>query len=132
MSVLNKKFPQILMAYVNDQECTLSNNDCNELSKFVSGIELERDAITAENKRLREALEKIINWEDSNDDSYDLFSAGEIARAALSDKEVKMGAYDDYLKEQMKNKQYRFWYRFYRFFSSIEIAWLRLIGKLPK
>jgi len=89
MSELNKKFPQILIAYVNDKECTLSNNDCNELSKFVSGIELERDALTAENAQLREALEKIMNWEDSNDDAYDLFSAGEVARAALSDKEVE-------------------------------------------
>jgi hypothetical protein len=56
MSELNKKFPQILLAYVNDTTCELSNNECNELTKYVSGLELELTTAQEENKRLVELL----------------------------------------------------------------------------
>lgn len=48
----NKLFPDVLLAYVQDRECVLSNSDCNELSKWAEHLE-------AENDRLRKALHKI-------------------------------------------------------------------------
>lgn len=52
MSELNKKFPEILLAYIGDVGCEFSNSRLNELSKFVSELELEIARLTAENARL--------------------------------------------------------------------------------
>ena len=41
MSELNKRFPEILLAYIADVGCEFSNSRINELSKFVSELELE-------------------------------------------------------------------------------------------
>jgi len=55
---LNKLFPQILLGYVDNKGCTLSTNECNELTKYVSGLELELTTAQEENKRYKAALEK--------------------------------------------------------------------------
>jgi hypothetical protein len=47
---LNKLFPQILIGYVDNMGCVLTNNECNELTKYVSGLELEIALLTAANK----------------------------------------------------------------------------------
>ena len=47
---LNKLLPQILLGYVDNKGCALSTNECNELTKYVSGLELEISRLTAANK----------------------------------------------------------------------------------
>ena len=52
---LNKLFPQILIGYVDNMGCVLTNNECNELTKYVSGLELEITRLNTENARLAAA-----------------------------------------------------------------------------
>lgn len=65
MSALNKLFPAILLAYVADVPCTLTAEECNELSKFVARLELEIERLTVHDEwatdvasRVKDALEK--------------------------------------------------------------------------
>jgi len=62
-SIFNKAFPEVLLAYIADVGCEFSNSRCNELSKFVSNLELEISELKSENARLREALEKYADQE---------------------------------------------------------------------
>ena len=55
---LNKLLPQILIGYVDNKGCSLSTNECNELTKYVSGLELELTTAQEENKELREIVVK--------------------------------------------------------------------------
>jgi hypothetical protein len=50
---LNKLLPQILIGYVDNKGCSLSTNECNELTKYVSGLELELTTAQEENKYLK-------------------------------------------------------------------------------
>ena len=56
MSELNRFFPNILLGYMSDDGCHLTREDCNELSKFVSGLEIEifnmRNQIASEPVRI--------------------------------------------------------------------------------
>jgi len=60
MSEFNQAFPGVLLAYVNDTCYTLDNSECNELSKFVAGIEAERDHLRAELAALKEEYDKLL------------------------------------------------------------------------
>ena len=71
MMELNKRFPEILSAYVRDMDCLIPNNVCNELTKFVSGVELERDALRAENETLNNRLAVAVSLKADNKDEFD-------------------------------------------------------------
>lgn len=58
MSKLNVKFPQILLSYVRSENCTLTSEDCNDLSKFVSCLEMKIEELKAENERLSKYVDE--------------------------------------------------------------------------
>jgi len=54
---LNKLLPQILIGYVDNKGCSLSTNECNELTKYVSGLELELTTAQEEVKEIQHGFE---------------------------------------------------------------------------
>lgn len=57
----NNAFPEILRAYIAGVSCELSNSRCDELSKFVSAIELRAAAAKSEVSELRSSLAQILD-----------------------------------------------------------------------
>jgi len=47
MSEIDKIKRAMMLAYVGDVGCTLTNEDCNDLTKYISGLELEVKSLTA-------------------------------------------------------------------------------------
>ena len=85
---LNKLLPQILIGYVDNKGCSLSTNECNELTKYVSGLELELTAAKEENKKLLSALISMCEQylQQENGTLFHMFmSAGEQATELLED-----------------------------------------------
>jgi hypothetical protein len=60
MMELNKRFPEILSAYVRDMDCLIPNNVCNELTKFVSGLELE---LTTAQEEINHLMDAFVQYE---------------------------------------------------------------------
>lgn len=58
MSELNKLFPEILLAYVNDTSCELTNEKCNELSKLAEKLESRATKAESDLTRLTQELEE--------------------------------------------------------------------------
>lgn len=68
MSELNEKFPEILLAYIADVGCEFSNTRLNELSKFVSELELDIARLAQSNLALTSKIERLQKQVDTLED----------------------------------------------------------------
>jgi len=109
MNELNTQFPGILLGYVSNVGYHLSSDECNELTKLWSHNEYnydklktendwykeknlewqkkydtDTDQLSAENERLREALQYIENFADE-DTTYMVEQMQEIAKQTLNE-----------------------------------------------
>jgi len=88
MSELKEKIHKFVIKLWDEKKISYNWNDNDEAEL----VELIDGALTAENAKLREALKEIvepIGWGRGSDGEQIVDMLQEIARAALSDKEVK-------------------------------------------
>ena len=61
MSELNKKFPAILLSWISGNGYTMTPDECNELTKYVSGLEVENARLAGRVEELEKAINGYIN-----------------------------------------------------------------------
>jgi len=62
MSDIDRITKALLLAYIGDIDCTLTNSDCNELTKYITGLKYENIRLQSELKAANEDAERLTKY----------------------------------------------------------------------
>lgn len=88
MSEIDKITKALLIAYIGDVGCELSNADCNDLTKYIESLRARVEELEIHNATMKKLGEEFI-WGEENPEEYQSSLAKAESRATAAEAQVK-------------------------------------------